>query len=85
MAAFNNTKTNEELNIFFDKITNKFGTLKKLVKIVSNITEEKRINNMIKGVRFVLDYVASLGTVIVVVIVNQVFLVLTLVIQKGVD
>ena len=85
MAAFNNTKTNEELNIFFDKITNKFGTLKKLVKIVSNITEEKRINNMIKGVRFVLDYVASLGTVIVVVIVNQVFLILTLVIQKGVD
>ena len=85
MAAFNNTKTNEELNIFFDKITNKFGTLKKLVKIVSNITEEKRINNMIKGVRFVLDYVASLGTVIVVVIVNQVFLVLTLMIQKGVD
>ena len=41
MAAFNNTKTNEELNNFFDKITNKLGTLKKLVKIVSNITEEK--------------------------------------------
>ena len=33
----------------------------KIVKIVSNITEKKRINNVIRSVEFTLDYVASLG------------------------
>ena len=59
--AFNNTKTNEQLDKLFDKIANKLTTLRKLVKIVSNITEKKRINNVIKGAEFTLDYVASLG------------------------
>ena len=33
----------------------------KIVKIVSNITEKKRMNNVIRSVEFTLDYVASLG------------------------
>ena len=44
--AFNNTKTDKELNELFDMISNKSGTLKKSIKIVSNITEKKR-NNVI--------------------------------------
>ena len=52
--------TNEEHDELFDKITNKLTTLKKLVKIVSNATEKKRINNTIRGIEFTLDYVAFL-------------------------
>ena len=59
--AFNNTKTNKELDKLFDEITNKLSALKKLVSTVSNTTEKKRINNLIKGVKFVLDYIAYLG------------------------
>ena len=33
--------------------------LKKLINTVSDITEKKIINNVIKGIEFVLDYVAS--------------------------
>ena len=57
MVAFNNIKTDEELDELFDKIVNKLSTLKKLVKIVSNETEKKRINNVIKSVDFALDQV----------------------------
>ena len=39
--AFNNTKTNKERDELFDKINNKLGALKKLVKIVSDTTEKK--------------------------------------------
>ena len=59
--AFNNKKTNEQFNKLFNKIADKLSTLKKLVKMVSDATEKKRINNAIKGVEFVLDCVASLG------------------------
>ena len=48
MNAFNNTKTNEELDKLFDKIANKLAALKKLVKIMSIDNEKKRINNVIK-------------------------------------
>ena len=54
MVAFNNIKTDEELDELFDKIVNKLSTLKKLLKIVSNKTEKKRINNVIKSVEFAL-------------------------------
>ena len=56
--AFDNTKTDEELDELFDKITNKWTVLKKLINAVSNITEKKRINNVIRGIEFVLNYVA---------------------------
>ena len=56
MNAFDNTETDEELDELFDKIDNKLTTLKKLVRIVSNTTEKKRINNVIKSIDFVLDY-----------------------------
>ena len=59
--AFNNTKTDEEHDELFDKIVSMLNTLKKLVKTVSSETEKKRINNVIKGVNFTLDQVASLG------------------------
>ena len=59
--AFNNTKTDEERDELFDKIVNKLSTLKKLVKIVSSETERRRINNVIKSVKFTLDQAASLG------------------------
>ena len=49
--AFNNTKTDEERDELFDKIV-KLSTLKKLVKMVSSETERKRINNVIKSVKF---------------------------------
>ena len=42
--AFNNTKTNKERDELFDKINNKLGALKKLVKIVSDTTTEKKKN-----------------------------------------
>ena len=58
MNAFNNTKTNKDLNKLFHKIANKLGALKMLLKIVSNDTEKK---NVIKGVEFISDYVACLG------------------------
>ena len=45
----------------FDKIVNKLSALNKLLKIVSNETEKKRINNVIKSVEFSLDQVPSLG------------------------
>ena len=57
MVALNNIKTDEELDELFDKIVNKLSTLKKLVKIVSNETEKKRINNVIKSADFALDQV----------------------------
>ena len=44
--VFNNTKTNEELDKLFNNIDKKLTTLKKLVKIVSDLTEKKRINNV---------------------------------------
>ena len=43
----------------FDMIVNKLNTLKKLVKIVSNKVEKERINNVIKGVKFVLNYISN--------------------------
>ena len=61
VLAFNNTKTDEERDELFDKIVNKLSALNKLLKIVSNETEKKRIDNVIKGVEFTLDYAASLG------------------------
>ena len=56
MNAFDNTETDEELDELLDKIDNKLTTLKKLIRIVSNTTEKKRINNVIKSIDFVLDY-----------------------------
>ena len=58
MVAFNNTKTGEELDEFFDKVINKLTLLKKVNNAVSDITEKKRINNVIKSIEFVLDNVA---------------------------
>ena len=58
MNAFNNTKTDEELDELFDNI-DKLSAFKKLVKIVSNITT-KKINNVISSVEFTLGYAASL-------------------------
>ena len=43
----------------FDMIVNKLNTSKKLVKIVSNKVEKERINNVIKGVKFVLNYISN--------------------------
>ena len=37
----------------------KLNTLKMLVKIASRETEKERINNVMKSVKFVLDYAAS--------------------------
>ena len=61
VLAFNNTKTDEERDELFDKIVNKLSALNKLLKIVSNETEKKRINNVIKSVEVSLDQVPSLG------------------------
>ena len=58
MVAFNNTKIDEELDEFFDKIVNKLNIFKKLINTVSDITEKKRINDVIDSIKFVLDYVA---------------------------
>ena len=57
VAAFNNIKTDEEFDELFDKIDNKLSILKNLVKIVSNKTERKMINNVIKSAEFALDQV----------------------------
>ena len=59
VVVFNNTKTDEERNELFDKIVNKLTLLKKLINTVSDITEKKRIYNLIKGIEFILDYIAS--------------------------
>ena len=59
--VFNNTKTNKQQNRLFDKINNELTTMKKLVNIVSNTTEKRRINNVIKSVEFTVDYFAPLG------------------------
>ena len=58
MVAFNNIKTDEELDKFFDKIDNRLTLLKKLINTVSDITEKKIINNVIKSNKFVLDHIA---------------------------
>ena len=50
---------------------------------MSDITEKKRIDNVIKGIEFVLDYVAYYRDASD--IVNQILLLLTLAIQKGAD
>ena len=60
ILAFNNTKTDQEQDEQFDKIVNKLSALEKLIKMVSNDAEKERISNLIKGVGFTLDYVASL-------------------------
>ena len=83
MDALDNTKTDEELDELFDKITNKLAVLKKLINTVSDIAEKKRIDNVIKGIEFVLDYVAYYSDASD--IVNQILLLLTLAIQKGAD
>ena len=54
MAAFDNTKTDEEFDELFDNYLN---TLKKLVRIVPNKTEKERINNVTKSVEFILDQI----------------------------
>ena len=41
MAAFNNTKTDKELDELLDKIVNKLNILEKLINAVSDITEKK--------------------------------------------
>ena len=41
VAAFNNTKTDKELDEFLDKIVNKLNILEKLINAVSDITEKK--------------------------------------------
>ena len=42
MVAFNNTKTDKELDEFFDKIVNKLNILEKLINTVSDITEKNK-------------------------------------------
>ena len=59
MAAFKNIKTGKDLDELFDKIVNRLKILKKLINTVSNITEKKRINNVIKSIEFVLNDVTS--------------------------
>ena len=92
MVVFKNTKTDEELDELFDKIVNRLTILKDLINTVSDITEKKRINNVIKSIEFVLNYVALIKMlviviviVILIVIINKNFLILNLVIQKEVD
>ena len=48
VLAFNNTKTDEEIDELFDKIDKMLNTLKKLNNKMSDITEKKRINHVIK-------------------------------------
>ena len=85
MPAFNNTKTDEELDELFDKIVNRLSILEKLIETVDK-TEQERINNVIDSIRFVLDYFALDKNV------NysdsdskKILLILNLVIQKEVD
>ena len=56
--AFDNTKTDEKSGELSDRIVKKLVLLKKLVNTVSDIAEKQRINNVIKGVEFALNYVA---------------------------
>ena len=48
----------EEHDKLFYKIVNRLNIFKKLIEAVSDITERKRINNVITSVKFVLDKVA---------------------------
>ena len=59
VTAFKNTKTDKELDELFDKIVNRLKIFKKLIDTVSNITEKKRINNVMNSIEFVLNDVAS--------------------------
>ena len=59
--GFNNPKINEKLDESFDKITTRLNALQKLVKILSDTTEKKIIDNAIKGAECTLNYIASLG------------------------
>ena len=59
--SFNNPKINEKLDESFDKITTRLNALKNLVKILSDTTEKKIIDDVIKGAEFTLDYIASWG------------------------
>ena len=59
MDGFNNPKINKKLDESFDKITTRLNALKNLVKILSNTTEKKIIDDVIKGAEFTLDYIAS--------------------------
>ena len=59
VAAFKNTKTDKELDELFDKIVNRLKIFKKLIDTMSNITEKKRINNVMNSIEFVLNDVAS--------------------------
>ena len=56
--TFNNTKNYEESDELYDRIVKKLALLKKLVNTVSNIAEKERTNYVVKGVEFVLNYVA---------------------------
>ena len=82
MDALDNTKTHEEFDELFDKITNKLTVLKKLIQCLI-LLRKKRIDNVIKGIEFVLDYVAYYRDASD--IVNHILLRLTLAIQKGAD
>ena len=59
--GFNNPKINEKLDESFDKITTRLNALKNLVKILSDTTEKKIIDDVIKSAEFTLDYIASWG------------------------
>ena len=59
--SFNNPKINEKLDESFDKITTRLNALKNLVKILSDTTEKKIIDDVIKSAEFTLDYIASWG------------------------
>ena len=48
----------EEHDKLFYKIVNRLNIFKKLIEAVPDITERKRINNVITSVKFVLDKVA---------------------------
>ena len=58
--GFNNPKINEKLDQSFDKITTRLNALKKLVKILSDTTEKKIIDDVLKGAEFTFNYIASL-------------------------
>ena len=58
MVAFKNTKTDEELDELFGKIVNRLNIFKKLINTVSDITEKKRMNNVKKSIKFILNHVA---------------------------
>ena len=60
MDGFNNPKINEKLDESFDKITTRLNALKKLVKILSDTTEKKIIDDVINCAEFTFNYIASL-------------------------